>query len=1160
MKLFLKHYHLLKFFKVMRLTFLFFIIALVQVAATGYSQSINLDVNNMEIRQVIKNIEQQSDYRFFYTDGLTDLSRRVDLNLTNQPIEQVLLAMLDNTQLGYQVVENKLIMLIPKGILQQITITGKVTDASGEPLPGVTVMVKGTTQGTATDANGAFSLPVPDENAVLAFSFIGFVSQEMVVGNRRTINVTLIDDTRQLEEVVVVGYGALKKVNLTGAVIQLKGDVLENRPVRHIAQALQGQVANLNILPNLNTNDGPVGGAPGSSPAFNIRGYTGLGSLGAPLLIIDGVQGGNLNTVNMNDVESISVLKDAASTAIYGSSAPFGVIIINTKKGGRDKRPTITYNNFFGFAQVINMPKMANAYDFANIWNEASINAGGGVQFTPELVQAIKETVEGKRPPFRLPADPRPGYDEWDFSFQHGNTNWLDFYFKKSSFQQQHNVGVSGGSDRSSYYLGLGYNDQNGMYNFADESYRQFRVRANLSSDVTKWLTVSFRGNFSRGMLNNPTNMGNLAIDEITRKWPNWATHNEQGWWGTSSIVPTITDGGRNLTDTDWATLTGEFVIKPLPGWDITGNYTLNGTYVNQLTHYRTTYNMRPSGEKFIWTNATNRVDRNFNKNQHHAVNLFTSYEKQFGDHFIKALAGYTQELYDDLRVTTSNTNLYANDIPSLAQTYNPTRSASDDASQLAIRGGFGRINYNYREKYLIELNGRYDGTSRFLNEVRNKFYPGISAGWVLSKESFWGSVEDYINMLKLRVSYGQLGDQGFTGRYPFYPSMAASPPTGITNYPNNWLFSDGRQSYITNPGLINQNLTWITTTTLDFGADLSLLNQRLNVNFDWYKRLADDYVGPAVRLPSFLGASQPQVNNSSLETKGYDITIGWEDRVLGNELHYNASLVFSDFKTVVTKFPNPTGLINTWYEGQVIGSIWGYKTEGLFQSQAEIDAAPSQSRIYATWTPGDVRYKDLNGDGEIWLGNQTLDNPGDKTIIGNTTPRYTFGLTLAADYKGIDFSVFAQGVGKRDFFTESNLYWGVNQGGAYNDSWQQFNEDNRWKPDNPNGFFPKYYHSAQMTKNMQVCDRYLINAAYMRIKNMQLGYTIPTNLTGKINCQRARIFMSVENLATVTKMLKSFDPEFLTIDSASTSTSGRSGGKIYPLQRTWSFGLNVTF
>ena len=1151
-----------KVFLIMRLTFfLSFILTFSLLATTTYSQNtkMSLDVKNGTIKNVLKLIEEQSNFRFFYNSDLVDLDKEVRGSFSNKGIDEILQSVLTGTSVGYRVLENNFVVLSSAEMLQQITITGTVNDADGQPLPGVNVIIKGTMQGTVTDIRGVYSIQAPSENTTLVFSFIGFASQEILVGNQRAINVTLGEATRLLDEVVVVGYGTLKKESMTGAVAQVKGEVLESRPVMNVAQALQGQVANLNVSQSL-SGDGPQGGAPGSTPSLNIRGYTGLGDMngnssgksGEPLLIIDGVQGGDLRSVNMSDVESISVIKDAASAAIYGSSAPFGVIIINTKRGGKDRKPTITYNNNFGFAQPIHLPKMANSYEHALAWNDASVNASMAPAFSDENIRLIKDVVDGKSPQFVIPIDQRPGTDDWDWNNLSANTDWLDFYFKKWSFQQQHNVGASGGTEKSSYYLGLGYSDQDGMYNFSEEKFTQYRIRANISSDITSWLTVGFRGNFSRSTNDKPTDAnGNFSIDDVTRKWPQWPTHNVLGRYHNSASVYQVIEGGRHNTVSDRATLTGEFIVKPLPGWDITGNFTYNANYQNRLIHYRTSYNMLPSGRLVPASNNPPSLRRETWKNQHPVINLFTTYEKQLNDHYFKALVGFTQEKVDNLNFWASNNSLYANDQPALALTYGTEWAAMDDASQMTIRGTFGRINYNYKEKYLIEFNGRYDGTSRFTTDHRMKFYPGVSAAWIASKESFWQPMEQYVNFLKIRASYGQLGDQSTAGNYEFFPGMPAISPSGTNDYPNNWIFNDARSSYIANPGLVNRNLTWITTSTLDFGADLAFFNQRLNVSFDWYNRVATNFTGPAVMLPALLGAGQPSVNNSELDTKGFELTVGWNDRILNNEFRYNVNLVFSDSKTKITKYPNPLGINTQWYEGQVLGDVWGYETYGLFQSPEEVANAASQHRLNSSWTPGDVRYVDRDGDGEIGWGDNTLDNPGDRKIIGSTAPRYSFGLSLGADYKGFDFSIFMQGIGKRDYWTSSNLFWGIHQGGPYNCSFLERNQD-RWTPETPNGYFPKYYLNNQMEKNMHVQTRYRINTSYMRIKNLQVGYTIPTDISGKINCQRARIFVSVDNLATFTDY-KDFDPELQT-------NNGRGGGKIYPLQRTWSFGLNVTF
>jgi TonB-linked SusC/RagA family outer membrane protein len=1017
--------------------------------------------------------------------------------------------------------------------LGQKRVTGTVTDAKGETVIGANVVEKGTTNGNITDADGKFTLTVK-ENATLVISFVGYVTQEIAVGNRTTLDVTLQEDTQALEEVVVVGYGTQKKVNLTGAVAQVKGEVLENRSVTNLSQALQGQVANLNVFQSGN------GGRPDATQSINIRGYTGFGSTGAPLVVIDGIQGGDMNRIDMNDVENISILKDGASAAIYGSSAPYGVILITTKKGKAGQKPNITYSNNFGGSQPIHLPKMMNSLDWANFFNETCDNAGIAHYINDTRVQRIKDYLDGKITDEADSSNPNPG-SSWGKYEGNANNDFYDILFKDFAFSQQHNAGISGSFSHSDYYVGLGYTQKDGQFSeFGEEYYRRYNARANLSSEITKWFGFNLRSAFSRASSVNPNyDDGPLAL--INRMWPatpyRLPTGEKYRWIRLFEL------GGREKGTSDNIILTGEFVIRPLTGWDITANYTLDALSQNTTKHRATVYQTMPDGTQAVVGNNPNSFQRSNAKNQHYTINAFTSYEKQLSDHYFKALVGYTQELYDNVSFSASNNQLYSDGLPSLALSYGTLRSIGESASQLAIRGGFGRLNYNFKEKYLLEFNGRYDGTSRFLKDVRYKFYPGISAGWVASKESFWKPIEHIVNSLKFRVEYSSLGDQSFTSSYyPFYPSLNTVSPTS-----SNWYYSGGRESYISNPGLIDQSLTWITTTTLDFGADLALLSNRLNVSFDWYRRYMDDYVGPAQSLPAVLGASAPQTNSTAVKTEGWELTIGFRDHA--GDFRYGFNAVLSDYQGTVMKYPNPQGLNTTWYEGQKMGSIWGYETVGLFQSEEEIASAPSQSLLYSRWTPGDVRYKDQNGDGVINWGTNTLDNPGDRKVIGNTTPRYSFGVSMNGEYKGIDLTVFLQGVGKRNYWFNDALFWGMVSGIDHANAYDIHYD--RWTVDNPNGYFPKLYASGEISKNTQAQTRYLQNAAYMRIKNIQLGYSLPASLLKYIHFQKARIFVDVENLATFTSMVTNVDPEL---------SYASSDGKIYPLQRTWSCGLNITF
>ncbi|GHT25002.1 SusC/RagA family TonB-linked outer membrane protein [Bacteroidia bacterium] len=1025
-----------------------------------------------------------------------------------------------------------------------------VSDAEG-PIIGAGVVEKGNPgNGVATDVDGKYSLRV-SPNATIAVAYLGYSTQEVPVNGQTTINVTLVQDASNLDEVVVVGYGSQKKVNLTGAVASIGAERLENRAVPTLTQALQGTVANLNISsPN---------GAPGTKQDINIRGYTGIkiddksNVSGAPLIVIDGVQGGDLSTINMTDVENISILKDAASAAIYGSSAPFGVIIVTTKKG-RSGKPVISYGNNFGFAQPINLPHYTNSVVFAEAFNDVAANSNMGPLFDATTIQAMKDYQAGI---ITDETSKSPSKNEW-LSWNNGsnaNNDWFDIYFKSAAFSQQHNASVSGGTENSNYYVGLGYNQQDGLYNWANDVYRRYNVRANLSSNLTNWLTFNFRSAFSRAQTDVPAIYGDISggssysydyFHQMGRTYPTVPLKNPDGYYSEGSGVLNFTEGGRNLSTTDNAVLTGEFVVRPLPGWDITANYTYSGDYNEASNHRKTFYLVLPDGNKQARGGTDpNYIERTMYKYQHHTVNAFTSYEKQIDKHYFKVMAGFTQELYDDLWMQGSNNNLYSDDIPMLSMTYGTSRSATDAASQLSIRGGFGRINYNYEGKYLIEFNGRYDGTSRFLEDVRFKFYPGVSAGWVASREAFWEPLTDYVNHLKLRGSYASLGDQSFaSSRYPFYPSLGSNLATSTR-----WLFSGGRESSIWQPGLVNYDLTWITSNTIDFGVDMAFLRNRLNFSFDWYKRNAKDFAGPGEKLPALLGISAPPINDAETETTGFDLTIGWKDKI--GEVSYGAGLVLSDYTGKIVKFNNPTKLIDDlWYDGMTMGEIWGYQTVGLFKDQAAIDAAPSQTSISGSqWKPGDVQYADLNGDGKINPGENTVDKPGDRKVIGNSTPRFSFGVNLNAEWKGIDLTVFLQGVGKRDimFADNANYFWGF-----VNNEWQSSYftvHTDRWTDENQNvnAYYPRAYFNSN--KNMRAQTRYLQDASYLRVKNMQLGYTLPRWITDKVKFEKARVFANVENLATFTNLIEIIDPEIV-----------NSSGKVYPLQRAWSFGINLTF
>lgn len=1025
---------------------------------------------------------------------------------------------------------------------QSIRISGTVKDTEGNSLPGVIVTVKGTSIKTATTDDGKFAIQGASTQSTLVFTYIGYDAKEVMVGNATSISVVLKSKNQDLDDVVVVGYGTQKKVNLTGAIAQISGKDLENRPVSRLSQALQGMVGNLNVTTNT------AGGAPNATQDLNIRGYTGFGEAGAPLIVIDGVQGGNINTINADDIENISIIKDAASAAIYGSSAPNGVILITTKQGKLGAKPVISYSNNLQFATPINLPKMVNSLDFANVWNEVAANSGYGKFFSDATIQRIKDYQNGTFPYETIQGgtaqNPADSWVSWDSG--NGNNDWFKVYFKDVSFSQQHNLGVSGGSENSKYYVGLGYNDRNGMYNYGKDDYKRFNVRANITTTINKWLDFSLRSNFSKEFYDTPNTYPNTTggnyMHQIARKWPTVPLFNPNGQYSPSSDVPLHLQGGRDITTYYQGVITGEFNLKLAKGWTATANYTFNGGFGNTDSHTATVYWYRPSGAAAIASGNPNGDQKTNTRSQIQVANIFSKYEKQIGGHYLSILGGFVSELNQYNGFNAGVSQLYSDNIPSLNTAYGAA-NIGEFSRTLASNGAFGRFNYNFKEKYLLEINGRYDATSRFLSNSRWKFYPGVSLGWSVDKEDFFKQLSKTINVLKFRGSYGELGDQSFTkdNWYPFYPSLNTQAPTNTS-----WLFNGSQEASVSTPGLVNPQLTWITTKQLNLGLDAAFFNNRLQTSFDWYIRKATDFATTGKELPAVLGTSVPVENNAGIKTRGFELSIGWRDNI--GEVSYGVKGILSDYSGEISSFAsNATNSLSTYYPGQKQGEIWGYTTVGYFQTADQVTKAPSQSFLSGyQYKPGDIQYADLNGDNKINNGSNTLGDHGDLAVIGNSTPRYAFGFNGDVKWKNFDFSFFLQGIAKRDAWINSNYFWGI-IGDEWQSSFFTTNSD-RWTPTNTEGYFPKYYFTNEFNKNRQPQTKYLQNAAYLRVKNVQLGYSLPKVLLNKVKVNRARFYVSVDNLLTITKLIKSLDPELSIAD-----------GKIYPLQRTYSFGVNLS-
>lgn len=1039
-----------------------------------------------------------------------------------------------------------------------ITISGIVTGQEGETLIGVNVQVKGTNKGTSTDFEGHFQLNEVDVNDVLVFSYIGYQTMEVPVEGRSKINVTMATNAELLDEVVVVGYGVQKKVNLTGAVDVVTQEDIQNRSVTNVTEALQGVSPNLNISPSEFSNE------PGGAMSINIRGVGSLTGDYSPYVLVDGMPM-NINLVNPSDIESISVLKDAAASAIYGARAPYGVILITTKKGSQDGKIRIDYNNNISFASPIGMPHMANTLDYMAAHDQASVNAGLAPNFTEFNYQRVRDYMDGKIKEETWLLDDGSdwaGNDIWNIA-GNGNNDWMYIYYKDNVMRQKHDVSISGGGRTNSFYISAGLLDQPGELRFGDEKYKRYNVNANLVSDVTDWLSINlntkyirdFKQYFNAGGFDRRTQYHNFFRTNPFR--PLYLPNGEFSY--ISYIPPMVDPEGKERQYFSQASISLGATLEPIPNWvtRITYNYRDNNS---RFTNYHPTiYGTAPDGEKRIYESAISNYQTTFNNEGYTLYNISTSYHLNPGEHYFYLLGGFEFEETQFNNLWGSKNELLVYNVPAI-NTAVGEHYTSENKTHWATAGLFTRFQYNYKEKYLFEANLRYDGSSKFENETRWGLFPSVSVGYNIYKENFWQPLESIVNTLRIKASWGALGNQNVPN-YLYLPSLGIG--TDLS-----WIMgNDGRPSYTTAPGLISANLTWETATTTNLGIEASFLDGRLTTSFDLYQRITTDMFGPAEALPILLGTSPPRANNATLQTNGIEIALGWQSTI-GSELSYSIRATLADNVSKVTKYNNPTKSLNTWYEGQILGEIWGLQSVGIYQTDAEAENGPDQSLFYPRWGAGDIHYRDLDGDNIITRGTWTADNSGDYSVIGNQSPRFLTGLMAGVQWKGFDVSMFWQGILKRDYAFNGDVdmtffgflgqqWWGMNMWEKGNhttlDYWRPSNETNALGP-NTDAYYPRPYLSEEDYKNKKIQTRYTQNASYLRLKNLSIGYQLPANIMHRTPLSNVKIYLSGENLLTITKLTKLIDPEAL-----STGYGGGTG-KIHFPRKVYSVGLNVSF
>ncbi len=1010
---------------------------------------------------------------------------------------------------------------------QQTRITGTVTDAlSGELMPGVNIKVKNTTTGVVTDISGKYTISVTDPGAILIFSFIGYVVQEIPVAGNNTIDVAMAAETTGLDEVVVVGYGTQKKVNLSGAVDVVSSKAIESRPVANLTQSLQG------VSPSLNVTVGNSGGEMGARLNLNIRG---LGSIngGAPYVLVDGMEQ-DINNLNPNDIENISVLKDAASSSIYGARAAFGVVLITTKKGRNDGY-SVNYSNNFSFSAPTIVPHSVDSRRFADYMNIAGTNDGSTPLFEKVILDYMDDYLAGKIDYWTVPFPLAPQYwllnqGAW------ANTDWYDVNYKKWVPNSQHNLSFSGGDKKTQFFISGSLYDQSGLLNFGTDNYMRGTVSSKVNTKVFDWLKFNFTSKFSSVNIERPSYDKDLLYNRLARQWPTNAPYFPNNTPNYEAVQVWLEQGGMYNEKNNELSIIPGIEIEPLKGWIIYSNLRWRMNNWGMSNH-----EAKVSASLVDGTPLLLRADNNYATNNYSAFytspNIYSTYTKSFGNHNFTIMAGFEQELLKYNSTYAKRWDLVSDEVPSLA-TATGRQEATGSIGHSSTRSYFGRFNYSLSDKYLFEFSMRYDGSSKFPEGYRWGTFPSGSLAWVLSKESFWRPLENAINMLKIRASFGSLGNQNvdnylYVERLPISTNLA-------------YIMGEERPNYVGMAGSVSPGLTWEKVNTKNAGLDAGFLRSRLNLTFDYFIRNTFDMLGPAESLPAVLGTNVPKSNNASLQTRGFEVSLEWKDNI--SDLSYGARFILSDAVSTVTQYYNPQNLLSApYYEGMELGEIWGFTTVGLFESNTQAQSVDQSYFSADVLRAGDVYYKDISGDNKINIGTNTVDNPGDKSIIGNSIPRMSFGLSLNAAWKGFDMNMLCQGIGKRDLWLNSPIFWGA--GGIY---WFTAYEEHMdyWTEDNPDAYWFRPYMDKG-NKNKQVQTRYLQNGAYIRLKTIQLGYTLPPSVTHKAMIQNMRVYVSGENLLTFTKLMKAFDPE---------ATGGTSSGYIYPLQKVLSAGLSVTF
>ena len=1163
-------------------------------ALSGLSaQNVTLRFERAKLKTVMDEITRQCDLSFAYSREVVDADRIVSIDLKDAPIDAALQSLFPSGNgIDYAIKNRKILLSAGKQALHVDTVvSGRVADDQNRPLVGATVVVAGTSQGTTTDLDGNFSLRVNAVDPVLKVDYLGYEPQELRVSpSQTTFDIRLALSSKAIDDVVVVGYGTVKRRDLVGAVDQVDRKVIEDRSTGTLARALQGQLPGLNIT---FTDSKPTRGA-----SVNVRGSGSIGAGGSTLVLIDGVEG-SINAINPQDVESVSVLKDASSSAVYGARGAFGVVLITTKSAKKGT-PVINYNGSVTInRRTVTPDVVTDGLTWINWWKDCYNGYYNGskallnhVDSTIPYTETIyQELIRRSQDPSLARTTALSGHDQFGWAY-YDSTDWHSLFYKDYNWSTEHNLSISGGGDQADYYISGRFYDMDGIYKVGNDSYKKYDVRAKGTLKVRPWLRLT--NNMSVSVIDayEPKHQkNNSQIPRLINHtaMPLSPVKNPDGTWTAAAAKSGYAafSEGTSWRTNDYVYLRNKFDVNiDLVKDVLTASADYSYNYTNRKRMDAQTvieYSKKPGEILYESEAAGSNLQSVEYQTRYQSANAYLNWSPKLGDdHTFKALAGWNIEKQKYETLTIKREGFVTASKPSFGLMNGTTTDPTVGGYIWSYVGAFFRLNYGYKGKYLAEVSGRYDGSSKFPTNSKWGFFPSASVAWRVSEEPWMKWSEEWLDNAKIRFSAGSMGN-GNVSPYSYTSEMTVSTADDIVlggSYP----------SYTSVGSTVPVSLTWEKSTTYDVGLDLDFFNNRLSVSGDYYRRYTTDMYTASVALPAVYGTGSPKGNNAEMKTDGWELSLSWRDsfKLGGKPFDYSIKAMVWDSKSVITKYVNDTGSLGTvkgfienggspssYYVGMTVGEIWGYTVAGLFRDQADIDSSAIHDFVQASdkvTRPGQVKIADLDGNGFIDPGNFAVDDHGDLRIIGNQSPRYRYGVNLSARWNGIGLSVFLQGVGARDWYpgSDAGMFWGkygrpffalIPSIHNYTDDMYSA-ERNNWDT----AYWPRMTtYQSNGTKNwtrlLEIPNtRYIQSAAYLRVKNIQLDYSFPKHICSAIRLQGLKIYVNAENLFTFTPLHKyapNFDPEGLSYDSDFASAAD---GYTYPILKSVTVGVNITF